>query len=63
MGTAMSAPTLASTRLPIQRVPGALSQRVKYPGSETGHSHPSSTKVKNAWSYTYTPPYALIAWC
>jgi hypothetical protein len=30
-----------------------------------GHwdSHPSSTKVKNAWNSTSTPPYIFRAWC
>jgi len=27
------------------------------------HSPPSSAEVKNAWSYTYTPQYAFMAWC
>jgi hypothetical protein len=30
--------------------------RVKRPGCETDQPHPSSTEVKNAWSYTSTPP-------
>jgi hypothetical protein len=34
----------------------ALSLRVKRPGREAGHSPPSSAEVKNAWSYTSTPP-------
>jgi hypothetical protein len=29
---------------------------VKWLRHETGHSSPSSAKVKNAWSYTSTPP-------
>jgi hypothetical protein len=29
---------------------------------EADHSHLSSDKVKNTWSYTSTPPY-VIAWC
>jgi hypothetical protein len=35
---------------------------VKWPGQEADHSPPSSAKVKNAWSYTSTPPYVLMAW-
>jgi len=23
----------------------------------------TSTEVNNAWNYTFTPPYAFIAWC
>jgi hypothetical protein len=30
---------------------------------EADHSPPSSAKVKNAWSYTSTPQYVLMAWC
>jgi len=29
---------------------------VKRPGPETNHSPSSNTQVKNAWSYTSTPP-------
>jgi len=29
---------------------GALSPGVKCPGREAGHSPPSSTEIKNAWS-------------
>jgi hypothetical protein len=32
---------------------------VKRPGSEADHSPPSSAEVKNAWSYTSTPPICL----
>jgi hypothetical protein len=34
---------------------GTLSLGVKRPGSEAGHSPPSSAEFKNAWSYTSTP--------
>jgi hypothetical protein len=37
-------------------MPGALSLAVKRPGREADHSPPSSAEVKNAWSYTSTPP-------
>jgi hypothetical protein len=36
-----------------------LSLRVKRPGREADHSPPSSAEVKNAWSYTFTPPLRL----
>jgi hypothetical protein len=32
---------------------------VKWQGRETDHSLPSSAEVKNAWSYTSTPPICL----
>jgi hypothetical protein len=32
---------------------------VKRPGREANHPHPSSTEVKNAWSYTSSPPVRL----
>jgi len=31
--------------------------------SEADHSPPSSTEVKNAWSYTPPPPYAFMTCC
>jgi hypothetical protein len=33
------------------------------PGREADISPPSSTKVKNAWSYTSTLPYVFVVWC
>jgi hypothetical protein len=33
--------------------------RVKRPEREADHSPPSSAEVKNAWSYTSTPPIRL----
>jgi hypothetical protein len=36
---------------------------VKRPRREADHSPPSSTEVKNAWSYTSNPPYVFMAWC
>jgi hypothetical protein len=44
---------------PIQWVPGVLCMRVKRPGREADHSSPSSAEVKNAVSYTSTPPIRL----
>ena len=29
---------------------------IKWPGSDTDHSPPSSEEVRNEWSYTSTPP-------
>jgi hypothetical protein len=33
------------------------------PAREVHHTLPSSAEVKNAWSYTSTPPYVFMAWC
>jgi hypothetical protein len=57
--TSASRPALGPTQPPMQWVPGALSLGVKRPGREADHSHPFSAKVKNAWSYTSTPPIRL----
>jgi len=54
-----SRPTLELTQPLIQWVPGALSLGVKRPVSEADRSPPSSSEVKNAWSYTSTPPIRL----
>jgi hypothetical protein len=51
------------TQPPIQWVSGALSLELKRPGREANHSPPSSTEVKNEWSYTSTPPYVFMGWC
>jgi hypothetical protein len=48
--TAVPRTALEPTQPPIQWVPGALSLS-------------SSAEVKNAWSYTSTPQYILMAWC
>jgi hypothetical protein len=42
-----------------QWVLGALSPGIKWPGREVYYSRPTSTEVKNAWSYTSTPPVGL----
>jgi len=36
---------------------------VKLLGREVDHSTPCSAEVKNAWSFTYTPPYPFTPWC
>jgi hypothetical protein len=36
---------------------------VKRPRREADHSPSSNAEVKNAWSYTFTPPYIIMAWC
>jgi hypothetical protein len=47
---------LGPTQPPIQWVPAAFSLGVKRPGREADHSASSSAEVKNAWTYTFTPP-------
>jgi hypothetical protein len=37
----------------------ALSLGVRRPGCEADYSPPSIAEVKNAWSYTSTPPVRL----
>jgi len=44
-------PALGSTRRPEYR---GSSSGVRRPGREVDHSPPSSTEVKNEWSYTST---------
>jgi hypothetical protein len=56
-------PALGSTQPPLKWVPGALSLAVKRPGSGSDHSPPSRAEVKNAGSYTSTPPYVFVTWC
>jgi hypothetical protein len=54
-------PALGPTQPPIQRVPEALSPRVKRPGREADHSPPVGAEVKKMWIYSFTPPYAFMA--
>jgi hypothetical protein len=57
--TTASSTALGPTQPPIQCVPGALSLGVKQPARKADHSPASSAEVKNAWSYTSTPPILL----
>jgi hypothetical protein len=57
--TTASRTTLGPTQPPTQWVPGTLSLGVKRPGREADHSPPTSSEVKNAWSYTSTPSIRL----
>jgi hypothetical protein len=52
-------PALGPTQPPIQWLPEAVFLKVKWPGREADHSPLSSAEVKNAWSYTSTPPIRL----
>jgi hypothetical protein len=56
-------PALGPTQPPVQWVTGALSLWVKRPGHEADHSPPSRAEIKNAWSYTSPPQYALMESC
>jgi hypothetical protein len=42
---------------------GTLSPEMKWLECEADPSHPSSAEVKNAWSYTFTPPYIFMPLC
>jgi len=45
----------------MHSLPGYVSPTLKQPWREGEHSPGSSVKVKNAYSYTSTPPYAFMA--
>jgi hypothetical protein len=49
--------------LPKGQRGGGLFPRVNRPGREADHSPSSSDEVKNAWNYTFTPPYVFVSWC
>jgi len=49
-------------RLPFSGCRGQF-QGIKWPGREIYSSPPPSTKIKNVWSYTSTPPFVFVAWC
>jgi hypothetical protein len=55
-----SRPTLGPIQPPIQWILEALSARIKRPGREAGNSPPSSTEVKNEWSYTSTRLHGVV---
>jgi hypothetical protein len=61
--TTVSRLALGPTQPPIQWVPGTVSLGVKPPRREANHSPPSSTEVKNEWSYTSTLQYIFMARC
>jgi hypothetical protein len=57
--TTASRPALGCTQPPIQWVSGALSLGGKAAGVWSWLSPPYSAKLKDAWSYTSTPPIRL----
>jgi hypothetical protein len=56
-------PRMYATQPPIQSVLMAHPPGVKRPGREADYSPTPSTEVKNAWSYTSTPPNVFMTWC
>jgi hypothetical protein len=58
-----STPSFEPSQPPTKCVMGPLSSVVKRQERESGHSLPTSAKVKKAWIYTSIPPYAFMALC
>jgi hypothetical protein len=52
-----SRPALGPIQPPTERVSGALSSGVKWPGREADHSPPTSVAGKKMWIYTSTPSH------
>ena len=52
-------PPLGPTKSSSHWLIGVISSGSKRPGREVYHSPLTSTKVKNEWSYTSTPPLCL----
>jgi hypothetical protein len=40
-----------------------FSPGAKQPVCKAAHPHPSTVRIKNVWSYTFTPPYKLKDLC
>jgi hypothetical protein len=57
--TTASRQALGPYQFPIHWVLAALFPQVKRPEREADHSPQSTAEVKNAWSYTSTPPTRL----
>jgi len=55
--------TASGAHIAIQWALRALVPRLKQAGREADHSSPFYAEVKNAWNYTSTPPYVLMALC
>jgi hypothetical protein len=58
-----SRPAVEPTQHPIKRVPGALSQGLKWQGREADHSPPTSAEVKKTRTYTSTSPHVFMVYC
>jgi hypothetical protein len=48
---------------PMQCLPETLSPGLKLPRREADHSLPTSAEIRNAWTYSSTSPYVLMALC
>jgi hypothetical protein len=44
-------------------IPEDISTVVKRPVRKAEHSLPSSSKVKNEWSFVFTSPHVIVTWC
>jgi hypothetical protein len=53
---------LGLTQPPVLRAQGSF-LKVKWPWHDADSSSPPNTEIKNACSYTSTPPYACMGWC
>ena len=56
----MCRPALSSRLPPAQNKPGDRSPKIKWQECGADCSLPPNTKVKNAWSHTSPPTYALL---
>jgi hypothetical protein len=54
--------TMAEKEKPV-KVQKPLTHYKKRQEHKADQSTPTSAEVKDAWSYTYTPQYAFMAWC
>jgi hypothetical protein len=59
LSTTASNPALGFTQPPNLMGSGVFSLGIKRPEHEADHSPVSSAEIKNAWSYTSTPPIRL----
>jgi len=51
------------TQLSVQLIQEVVTPRANLPGCKDDHSLPSGAEVRNAWSYTSTPPQVFMSWC
>jgi hypothetical protein len=57
----VSGETLWPIQAHIHSLPGFFPWEIKWLKCEADLRSPSSAKVKNAWSYTFTPSYVCMA--
>jgi hypothetical protein len=53
--TTTSRPALVLTQPPVQSIPGAVFQEVKWPGREADNPPPSSAEIKNGELFLHSP--------